>query len=76
MNIYTILKPFLTKDQQLLLWGIMTITLFPINIILFNRKTLEKFDKRWDNEPKGQRFFKRNLVILYVIGTIVCVFVL
>jgi hypothetical protein len=78
INISTILNPYIitiTKDQKIIFYGITIIVLLIVNtIFFFNRKTLEKFDKRWDKEPKIQRYFRRFLVILYVIGTFVLFF--
>ncbi len=75
-NIMTIARPYLTKQEQIYLWIAMAIILVIGNTLFFNKKSLVKFDERWDNEPKGKRFWKRTLVLLYVIATFVCFFAL
>ncbi|GHT41247.1 hypothetical protein FACS189437_07900 [Bacteroidia bacterium] len=67
VNFYTIVKFFASPPY--IVWGIMAGAMFLLNLFFFNYQTLEKFDKRWDNESKSQRFFKRLLVISYVVAT-------
>jgi cadmium resistance protein CadD (predicted permease) len=66
-NAYAILKPFFMKEYEYWLWIIIGVALFPVNMLLFNQKSMEKFDKRWDKESKGKRFFKCTLIIVYII---------
>ena len=76
VNIFTILVPFLTEQQLLYGWIISVLILIFGNTVFFNKVTLKRFDERWDNEPKGIRFWKSTLVLLYVIATFVCFFAL
>lgn len=69
-NVLTISAPYLDKPLNEYLWLGFATGLYAINLFFFNAKSLTKFDKRWDNEPKYKRFFKRSLVILYVFASL------
>ena len=69
-NIMTIIS-ISWGNKYLKTYGLgVSIIVFIINSILFNSKSLKKFDERWDNEPKPQRIFKRALVLVYIAATV------
>lgn len=70
-NAVTVWGLYWEKPINKLLWLGVATSLYVINLFFFNAKSLNKFDDRWDNEPKHERFLKRSLVILYVLASFI-----
>lgn len=70
-SVIVIVYPYLSRSNGQYICASIILGIVLINFFIFDAKSLEKFDKRWDNEPKNKRFFKRSLVILYALASFI-----
>lgn len=73
-NISTVVLYFVEKPYDKYICLIFMALIYVINMFFFNVKSLLKFSERWDKEPKNKRFFKRSLVLLYVLVSFTALF--